>query len=541
MNPPNVANLVDRLASRLSGLRGKHKVTTLFAGDDELRSFFSAIIQKTNQQEYLAAECNFSLFGRAGERDIMPSAPMGAICFPPGLKDFLLRKMADYGKPKESKSKRPKLGEHQTPVAQQQPQPLPQQPSEQPVVLATPSAQPLLVGAMAATGGVDGENTVMHLPPSTIMCLSTADKEQGKQVSDLKSDRKEKKKKKLDDAKAAAVTAAKEAASELFCSQPHCNYHCSGERTMQKHKTVGIHQWSLSRVQKRPSTCDRAAWETPKTHSEGTTDDIIKKACHAFITSSASFNVTHLTSEKGPTQTIQSADYIRCAACRDIPAGGVTPCADASSFNGISTHGPRCIVCPGSAQKRQCPSTDTSAKMLRFVIFMVQRGATKAEGGQGLSKTLASEANRGMRLMGLVEGEAVFTNSDADKDYMRRTGDGRVATFKFHEVLSTHQLKAYFSKTLPKLRASLERLVKSEAVAAAALRDPLFARISNMAKPACISNIKAVYRSRGVVVPEEQKKYFVSVKEGGEGVPFLRTFLHGLVDKQNQVEVDNCK
>jgi hypothetical protein len=164
-----VANLVDRLASRLSGLRGKHKVTTLFAGDDELRSFFSAIIQKTNQQEYLAAECNFSLFGRAGERDIMPSAPMGAICFPPGLKDFLLRKMSEYGKPKQSKAKKPKLGEHPTPVAQPQ---LPQQPSEQPVVLATPSAQPLVVGAPAIGGGVDEQNNAMHLlppPPSTII------------------------------------------------------------------------------------------------------------------------------------------------------------------------------------------------------------------------------------------------------------------------------------------------------------------------------------------------------------------------------------
>lgn len=139
MDPPNVANLVDRLASRLSGLRGKHKVTTLFAGDDELRSFFSAIIQKTNQQEYLAAECNFSLFGRAGERDIMPSAPMGAICFPPGLKDFLLRKMSEYGKPKESKQgkKKQKIGEHATAVAQ-----LPQ-PPVQPGLLATPSTLPI--------------------------------------------------------------------------------------------------------------------------------------------------------------------------------------------------------------------------------------------------------------------------------------------------------------------------------------------------------------------------------------------------------------
>jgi hypothetical protein len=161
---PNVPDLVNRLASRLHGINGKRKLVDLFGNDDELRLFFGEAIHHVNYQTHLASCCGFSLMGKSTSREIMPSAHRGTIRVSEEVKTYLLRVMADYGKPKESKAKKQKTKHHTDELLQQ-----PQQPFEPAVVLATPSAQPLLVGAMAATGGVDGENTVMHLLPSTII------------------------------------------------------------------------------------------------------------------------------------------------------------------------------------------------------------------------------------------------------------------------------------------------------------------------------------------------------------------------------------
>ena len=159
---PDVQNLVNRLAASLNGLTGKHKITSLFTEDNELRLFFGAVMKHTNRQEHLASSCSFQIRGATHSREISPSTATGVISFPEETKTYLIRVMSGYGKPGESKAKKPRTNPHQglDPPYQAPPQPNP--PPE------IPFGVPLNVAVVALEGGVDEENPVVinHLPAS---------------------------------------------------------------------------------------------------------------------------------------------------------------------------------------------------------------------------------------------------------------------------------------------------------------------------------------------------------------------------------------
>jgi hypothetical protein len=137
----------------------------------------------------------------------------------------------------------------------------------------------------------------------------------------------------------------------------------------------------------------------------------------------------------------------------------------------------------GFGHKSSADSSYVTVKILRFIIYLQQRGA---DGG---TKTLPSEAAEAMLWCGTKHGATILCRTATDKQMMAPHPE-EVRCFKLHELRDAQQLKAYLRKSHAELLAQLKNLEEKEAEQQRRLEDPVREAVFTKLKSSAIARAK---------------------------------------------------
>lgn len=190
---------------------------------------------------------------------------------------------------------------------------------------------------------------------------------------------------------------------------------------------------------------------------------------------------------------------------------------------------------PGYGFKQGGRSTEKSAAVWEFLVFLVGRGDKSADGG---NKSLPAQCERAMFLAGTAAGESIFNDTTKDKVVMKANETG-TRTFKFHELLNEDQFKQLLRRPLIEVVNSYKKAAAKEAEASLRAQDPLRAAIFTKTSPALRSRWKKVvanYIDDQELPAELQEQIVVDVLP----MPLtqLRQFIYKFVVGSGRQDVD---